>query len=54
MNDEIRLVSEMSGDTYKNSNGHEIAVIKIANDVVMTSKEMAKMFGVSIPVISKN
>jgi len=53
MSDEIRLVSEMSGDTYKNSNGHEIAVIKIANDVVMTSKEMAKMFGVSIPVISK-
>lgn len=53
MSDETRFVSEMSGDTYKNSNGSEIAVIKVANDVVMTSKEMAKMFGVSIPVISK-
>jgi hypothetical protein len=53
MNDEIRLVSELSGDTYKNSSGSEIAVIKIANDVLMTSKEMAKIYGVGIPVISK-
>ncbi|MDR1447882.1 MAG: hypothetical protein LBI63_02840 [Candidatus Ancillula sp.] len=27
MNDEIRLVSELSGDTCKNSSGSEIAVI---------------------------
>jgi hypothetical protein len=53
MNDELRLVSELSGDIYKSSSGSEIAVIKIANDVVMTSKEMAKMFGVGVPVISK-
>jgi len=38
MSDEIRLVSEMLSDTYKNSNGHEIAVIKIANDIMTTSK----------------
>lgn len=38
MSDEIKLVSEMLSDTYKNSNGHEIAVIKIANDVMMISK----------------
>jgi hypothetical protein len=48
MNDEIRLVSELSGNTYKNSNGSEIAVIKIANDVLMTSKEMAKIYGVKV------
>lgn len=30
MSDEIRLVSETSSDTYRNSNGSEIAVIKIA------------------------
>lgn len=53
MGDEIRLISETSGDTYENSSGHEITVIKIANDVVMTSKEMAKMFGVGVPTISK-
>ena len=43
MSDEIRLVSEMLSDTYKNSNGHEIAVIKING----------KMFGVSVSVISR-
>jgi hypothetical protein len=53
MNDEIRLVSELTGDTYKNSSGSEIAIIKIANDVLMTSKEMAKMFGVGIPAVNK-
>ena len=53
MSDEIRLISEMSSDTYKNGSGSEISVVKIANDVVMTSKEMAKMFGVSVPTISK-
>jgi CTP-dependent riboflavin kinase len=53
MNDGIRLVSELSGNTYTNSCGCEIAIIKIANDVVMTSKEMARMFGVSVPTISK-
>ncbi|MDR2408380.1 MAG: hypothetical protein LBE13_09770 [Bacteroidales bacterium] len=53
MNDEIRLVSELTGDTYKNSAGSEIAIIKIANDVLMTSKEMAKMFGVGIPAVNK-
>lgn len=53
MNDEIRLVSGLTGDTYKNSSGNEIAVVKISNDVLMASKEMAKMFGVGVPAISK-
>ena len=54
MNDEIRLIGEMSGDTYKNSSRPEISVVKIANDIVMTSKEMAKMFGFSIQQLVKN
>lgn len=53
MNDRIRLVSETVGDTYRNSNGSEIAVIKIANDVLMTTKEMSKFYGVSVSTISK-
>lgn len=53
MNDGIRLVSEAVGDTYINSNGSEIAVIKIANDVLMTTKEMSKFYGVSVPTICK-
>lgn len=53
MSDEIRLVSETSSDTYRNSNGSEIAVIKIANDVLMTTKEMSKFYGVSVPTICK-
>lgn len=53
MNDRIRLVSETVGDTYRNSSGSEIAVIKIANDVLMTTKEMSKFYGVSVPTICK-
>ncbi len=53
MNDGIRLVSELTGDTYKNTSGSEITVIKVANDVLMTSKEMAKMFGVGVPAVNK-
>jgi len=53
MNDEIRLVSELIGDTYRNTSGSEITVIKVANDVLMTSKEMSKMFGVGVPAVNK-
>lgn len=53
MSNGIRLVSEISSDTYINSNGSEIAVIKIANDVLMTTKEMSKFYGVSVPTICK-
>ena len=47
MNDEIRLVSELSGGTYKNSCGCEIAVVKLQNNIMMTAKEIAKLYGVS-------
>lgn len=53
MSDGVRLVSEVSSDTYINSSGLEIAVIKIANDVLMTTKEMSKFYGVSVPTICK-
>ena len=53
MNDELRLVSELSGDTYKNSIGSEISIIKIANDILMTCKEMAKFYDVSYSAVSK-
>ena len=53
MNDGIRLVSEVVGDTYRNSNGSEVAVIKIANDALMTTKEMSKFYGVSVSTICK-
>jgi hypothetical protein len=53
MNDELRLVSELSGDTYKNGSGSEIAVVKVNNDVLMTSKELAKVYGVSVSTICK-
>jgi hypothetical protein len=53
MSDEVRLVSELTGDTYKTSAGSEIAVTKIANDVLMTSNEMAKMFGLGIRAVNK-
>lgn len=53
MSDEVRLISEMSSNTYRNSSGSEITVIKIANDVLMTTKEMSKFYGVSVPTICK-
>jgi len=51
MTDEIRLVSEASGDTYRNSAGLEIMVIKIENNILMTAKEIARLYGVQRPAI---
>ena len=53
MSDGIRLVSELSGDTYRNSTGSEIAVVKIENNILMTAKEIAKLYGVQRPAIYK-
>jgi len=53
MNDGIRLVSELSGDTYRNSAGSEIAVVKIENNILMTAKEIARLYGVQRPAIYK-
>ena len=53
MSNGVRLVSEVSSNTYINSRGSEVAVIKIANDVLMTTKEMSKFYGVSVPTICK-
>jgi hypothetical protein len=47
MNDETRLVSELTGYTYKNSVGNAISVIKIEKEIVMTAKEISKLYGVS-------
>jgi hypothetical protein len=53
MTDEIRLVSELSSDTYRNSTGCEIAVVKIENNILMTAKEIARLYGVQRPAIYK-
>lgn len=47
MSDEIRLISELTTDTYSNSVGNKIAVVKIENNIMMTAKEIAKLYGVS-------
>lgn len=54
MNDEIRLTSELTSDTYKNSVGFEIAVVKIENNVLITAKEMAKLYGLGRPTITRH
>jgi hypothetical protein len=51
MSDEIRLISQATSDTYSNSVGNKIAVIKIENNVMMTAKEIAKLYGVSLAYI---
>lgn len=52
MSDEIRLISQATSDTYSNSVGNKISVIKIENNVMMTAKEIAKLYGVSRAYIS--
>jgi hypothetical protein len=47
MSDEIRLISQATSDTYQNSVGNKIAVVKIENNMMMTAKEIAKLYGVS-------
>jgi hypothetical protein len=52
MSDEIRLTSELTTDTYSNSVGNKITVVKLQNNVLMTAKEIAKLYGVSRPYIT--
>jgi hypothetical protein len=47
MSDETRLISELITNTYSNSVGNKIAVVRIENNVLMTAKEIAKLYGVS-------
>ena len=54
MSDEIRLISQATNDTYKTSVGSEISVIKIKNNILMTTKQMAKLYGVVRPTITRH
>jgi hypothetical protein len=54
MSDEIRLISEATSGIYKNSVGSQIAVIKIKNIILMTAKEMAKLYEVGRPTITRH
>jgi hypothetical protein len=51
MNDELRLQQELVFDTYKTSVGNKIAVLRIEQNVLMTAKEIAKLYGVSVAYI---
>jgi transcription initiation factor TFIIIB Brf1 subunit/transcription initiation factor TFIIB len=52
MSDEIRLTRELTTNTYANVVGNKITVVKIENNVLMTAKEIAKLYGVSRPYIT--
>jgi hypothetical protein len=54
MNDELRLISELTAGTYKNSVGSEIAVFKLQENVLMTAREIAKLYGVGRPCITRH
>ncbi len=54
MSNEIRLTSEATQDTYKNSVGSQISVIKIKNNILMTVKEMVKLYGIGRPTITRH
>jgi hypothetical protein len=52
MNDELRIQKELVASTYTTSVGNKIAVVKIENNIFMTAKEIAKLYGVSRPYIT--
>ena len=47
MNDEIRLVSEATQTIYKSSSGLEVMLVRVGTDLLMTTKEIAKLYGVA-------
>jgi hypothetical protein len=51
MNDELRLQKELVLGTYEDAVGNKIAVVKIENNVLMTAKEIAKLYGVSVAYV---
>ena len=51
MSDEIRLISQATSSTYSNSVGNKIAVVEIENNIMMTAKEIAKLYGVSVAYV---
>jgi hypothetical protein len=47
MNDEIRVQNELTFDTFTNSVGNKIVLARLRGDVLMTAKQIAKLYGVS-------
>jgi hypothetical protein len=53
MNDEIRFSNDLTFDSYKNSVGEEITTLLRDKDILLTSKMLAKLYGVDISTIRK-
>jgi hypothetical protein len=54
MTDEIRLNQELTFDEYKSSVGSAIVVVKLRGDVLITAREMARLYGVGRPTITRH
>jgi hypothetical protein len=54
MNDEIRLNQELTFDEYKNPVGSAVTVARLHDDVLITAREMAKLYGVGRPTITRH
>jgi hypothetical protein len=54
MSDEIRLNRELTFDEYTNPVGSAIVVAKLRGDVLITAREMAKLYGVGRPTITRH
>jgi len=54
MSDEVRLVSQATQTTYKSSSGLEIMLVRVGTDLLMTTKEIARLYGVGRPTITRH
>ena len=54
MSNEIRLVSEATQTIYKSSGGSEIVLVKVGTDLLMTTKEIARLYGVGRPTVTRH
>ncbi|MCL2870000.1 hypothetical protein FWF48_04355 [Candidatus Saccharibacteria bacterium] len=53
MNDEIRFSDDLTFDQYKNSVGENITLLIRDQDILLTAKMLAKLYGVDISTVRK-
>jgi hypothetical protein len=53
MNDEIRFSDDLVFDNFTNSVGENITVARRDRDILLTAKELARLYGVNISTVRK-
>jgi hypothetical protein len=53
MSDEIRISNDLVFDDFTNSVGEKITTVKRDRDILITAKELARLYGVDVSTIRK-